>query len=169
VFSSHKWYHNHGALGVYGPDGMMYSWYDVPVGRHNDKFFLRESQVNSVMAQIHLHLHLDILYWIYTDKGFDDDVHIRAAYHGARLSPLQTHQNWIMSGERVTVEWGFGKVQQRCPFVCKRNLLKLQLVDVARYIRVAVLLTNAHTCMHQSQTGLYFQCRAPTLEEYFSW
>ena len=53
----------------------------------------------------------------------------------------------------------FGKIYQRCPFVTREELLKLQKVDVARIIRVAVL----------NEVGEYFGCFAPSLETYFSW
>ncbi|KAF8176415.1 hypothetical protein K438DRAFT_1846908, partial [Mycena galopus ATCC 62051] len=32
---------------------------------------------------------------------------------------------------------------------------------------VAILLTNAHTILHQPQTSQYFHCPPPTLHEYF--
>jgi hypothetical protein len=66
------------------------------------------------------------------------------------------------------VEWGFGKVKARNAFVKRCDIMKLQLVDVAQYVRVAVLLTNAHTCLHESQCGHYFDCFSPTLTEYFA-
>ena len=107
-------------------------------------------------------------YRVYTDKGFDDDTHVHAAYHGPGVVTPQQHVwNAMMSPERVGVEWGFGRVKARCPYVTRSDLLKLQLVDVAKYIRVAVILTNADNCLHGSQTSLHFQCFPPTLAEYF--
>ncbi|KAJ1383160.1 hypothetical protein B484DRAFT_411233, partial [Ochromonadaceae sp. CCMP2298] len=78
------------------------------------------------------------------------------------------HNNSKMSRVRIGVEWGFGKVYARCPLLKHVDKMKLQAMDVGRRVRVAVLLTNAHTCLRQSQTGEYFECRAPTLEEYFA-
>jgi hypothetical protein len=81
---------------------MFYDWFDGPVGRHNDQYFLNESGVNDTMRNIQLNNLIQ--HWVYTDKGYTNDTHI---------------------------------------------------------------LTNAHTCLYQSQTGLYFDCSAPNLEEYF--
>ncbi len=167
MFSGDKWFHCAGAQGIFGPDGMIYDWYDEPVGRHNDQFFLRDSKVNQILTDIQLNN--AVQYWSYFDKGYTNDTHVRVAAHGhIPLTALQIHYNRVMSRVRIGIEWGFGKVKQRNPFILHWRLLKLQLVDVARYIRVAVLLTNAHTCMVQSQTGLYFNCFAPTLDAYFN-
>jgi hypothetical protein len=167
VFSGDKWFHNLGVQGVFGPDGMFYDWFDGPVGRHNDQYFLNESDVNNILRNMQLNNLFQ--YWLYTDKGYAVDTHVRSAAHGPLyVSPQQHHNNWIMASERIGVEWGFGKVKARCPFMLKPHLLKLQLSDVAQYARISALLTNAHTCLHQSQTGLYFDCSAPNLEEYFN-
>lgn len=167
AFSGDKWIHNHGAQGIFAPDGMFYHWYDGPVGRHNDKHFFRESGVNAVLRDAQLgHA---VQYVAYGDKGYSEYTHLRVAYHGP--GPVTAHQkfeNWLMAKERIGVEWGYGKLKRRCPFVSKSHLLKLRGSDVAKYVRVAVLLTNAHTCLRQSQTGLYFDCPAPALNEYFN-
>lgn len=100
-------------------------------------------------------------------KTYNSD-HGRCAHHGPGLTAYQVHSNWVMSMVRIGVEWGFGKVKTRNPFVLNWRLLKLQRVDVARYVRVAVLLANAHTCLRQSQTGVHFNCFAPSLAQYFA-
>ena len=88
---------------------------------------------------------------MYTDKDYSWNTHIRCASHGpSNLTPLQHHYNWIMSKERIGIEWGNGKIKISCPLTLQKKLLKLQQVDVVQLIRVAVLLTNAHTCLHQS-------------------
>ena len=113
-------------------------------------------------------LNYEIEHWVYTDKGFSWDTYVRCAAHGPGIvTAFEKRNNYIMSTVRVTEEWGFGKIKARCPFINRHMILKVQHIDVAKFVRVAVLLTNAHTCMHQSQTGLYFDCTAPTLEEYF--
>lgn len=166
VFSGDKWFHNHGAQGVFAPDGMFYDWYDGPVGRHTDKYFFRESGVNSVLRDAQMNN--PIQYWAYGDKGYSAYSHFKVAHHGpGYVSPAQRFENWLMARERVGIEWGYGKIKRRCPFVSKPHLLKLRGCDVAQYIRVAVILTNAHTCLRQSQCGLFFNCAAPDIFEYF--
>jgi hypothetical protein len=75
--------------------------------------------------------------------------------------------NWVMSSERIGIEWGFGKVYARCPILRKPHVMKLQARDVAKLVRVCVLLSNAHTCINGSQSSLYFNCKPPPLNVYF--
>ncbi len=167
VFSGDKWFHNQGAQVVMGPDGMIYDWWDNPLGRFSDKHFMADSNLNQILRDSQVDQ--IIQYWAYTDKGYDFDTHLRCAAHGpSYVSPIQHHNNYVMSRERIGVEWGIGKMKQLFPFVVQSRLMKIQKVDVPRYMRVGALLTNAHTCLHQSEVGLYFNCVAPTIESYFS-
>ena len=105
----------------------------------------------------------------YTDKGFSSNTHITAAHHGpGPVTELQKFYNFLMSPTRVCIECGFGKVYQTWPILRDEDILKLGLINVARYVRVAFIMTNAHTCMNESLVGLYFNCPAPSLQEYFS-
>jgi hypothetical protein len=166
ALSGDKWFHCHGVQGVFGPDGIFVDWYDVPLGKENDKYFMRDSLVNRILRNAQL---VDLIqYWVYCKAGYANDTHVRSAYHGVHVTPLQLRQNSKMSRVRVGVEWGFGKVKARCPLIRCSDKLKLRGIDVARRVRVAVLLTNAHTCLNSSKTGLYFECEAPTLQEYFA-
>lgn len=165
MFSGDKWTHCHGVQGVFGPDGLFVHWFDKPLGRYPDKHFMAESKVNTVLSDLQQGQLRQ--YVLYTDKGYNFDTHVRCASHGpGPVTVVQEQNNAIMARPRVTDEWGFGKVYERCPLVNQKKFLKLQGVDVAQIVRVAVLLTNFHTCMHQSNTGLFFHCAAPTLEQY---
>jgi hypothetical protein len=95
--------------------------------------------------------------------------HVRCAHHGpAPVTAQDIIDNYIMSKERISIEWGFCKIKQRCPYCTRSSLLKFGQTDVARNIRVCVLMTNIHTCLRQSQTGHYFDCFAPSLAEYLA-
>ena len=76
--------------------------------------------------------------------------------------------NKAMSKIRISVEHAFGKTTTEFAFVDFPKNLKVHLSPVATYYRVAVLLTNAHTCLYGSQTGSSFELDPPTLEEYFT-
>lgn len=167
-FSGDKWFHCLGAQGVLAPNGLFVDWFDGPVGRQNDKYFWRDSGVNGILRD--LQIGNLIQYWAYGDKGYNNSSHLRAAAHlpGPPLTVLQIFENWLMAKERISVEWGYAKVKARCPLLNCPHLLKLQASDVSCIVRVAVLLSNAHTCMHQSETGLYYNCPAPSVEEYFA-
>lgn len=167
VFSGDKWYHNHGCQGTIGPDGMFYHWWDRPLGRFSDRHFMTDSKLNNLLRSSQHGK--ENQYWAYGDKGYDYDTHIRCAYHGpGYVSEEEKHFNYIMSRERIGVEWGNAKIYQRCPLLKRVELLKLQLVDVRSLVRVGVLLTNFHTSLHQSSVGFYFNCFAPSLPEYLS-
>jgi hypothetical protein len=163
----HKWIHCHGAQGVIGPGGIFYDWYDGPVGRHGDRYFANESHVNEELHR--LQLNKLIQYSIYGDKGYTRKTHMLCSHHGpGYVTPEQDQDNWIMSRDRVTVEWAFGKVYQRCPLLHNDKMLKLKLINVAMYVRNAVFLTNIHTCLHQNNIGEHFNCDAPSLADYLA-
>lgn len=166
VFSGDKWFHCYGAQGIFGPDGIFYDWFDGPVGRHADAHFMTQSGVNETLRNTQLPAE-NRQFWIYLDKGYVWNTHCRTAARMPGLTPRQIYFNWVMSKVREGVEWGFGRVKSRNSFILRKELLKLQSVNVARYVRVAVFLTNCDTCIERScQTSLYFMCHPPTLEEY---
>jgi hypothetical protein len=108
-----------------------------------------------------------IQYIIYGDKGYTAKSHMLCSHHGpAFVTPEMDNDNWVMSRERIGVEWGFGNVLERCPLLNRHKMLKLRMIDVSMYVRNAVFLTNIYTCLHQSRCGEHFDCDAPTLEEY---
>lgn len=72
-----------------------------------------------------------------------------------------------MSSVREAVEWGFAKVTTNWAYVDFPANQRLELQPVAAYYKLAVLLTNAHTCVYGSQTSGRFGIEPPTLQEYF--
>lgn len=158
--------HNAGALCVMGMDGMIIDVFTDLVGRHNDRGFCNASGINGILATVQLNNPRQ--FKAYTDKGFTDHTHIVAAHHGpGALTVAMEFANNRIKKHRVFEEIGFGKVTSRNPFLNNTSLMKLQLTMVVRYIRVAVLLTNAHTCMEGCSTQLHFGVMPPTLESYF--
>jgi hypothetical protein len=63
---------------------------------------------------------------------------------------------------------GFGKVAVNFAFVDFKKNQKVLLQPVGRIYVVAVLMTNCHTCLYGSQTGMFFGLEAPELEEYLA-
>jgi len=149
-------------------NGIFVDFFGGAVGRHNDRGILARSGVCAALAQLQQHLPLNQRYKAYTDKGYDSNGELTAAYHGpGQVFPWMQHVNDLMSPQRVFIEHGFGKVKARCPFLGCRHLLKIQLSPVLAYFRVAFLLTNAHTCLQGSSTSLRFGVMPPTLHDYF--
>ena len=164
-FSGDKWFCNVGSQGTTGPDGMFYDWFMGPVGRRADQHFFNESHLNTRLQD--LQLGNPIQYWTYTDKGFVAMSHCRSAIRGGGL--MQRYFDVMMSSGRVTVEWGFGKIKQRCRLLDDVLYLRVFSVNIERITRCAVLLTNTHTCIENlgSNSSCYFNIAAPILEDYF--
>jgi len=102
-----------------------------------------------------------------------------------------------MKALRVSVEWGFGKIVSLFQYLNHEENLRLFLQpvhtawpslpptpapphplttpsflrllwQVGLYFPVANILTNCHTCLYHSQTGLYFGLDPPSLEDYLN-
>lgn len=71
-----------------------------------------------------------------------------------------------MSVNRVVVEWCFGKIVSLFAFVDFKKNQKLYWQPVAKYFKVAAILTNFHTCIYASQISEFFNLTPPLLEEY---
>lgn len=168
VYSGDKKFHNYGVQGIIGPDGLFYDIFDGPVGRHNDKRFMRDSDVNERLQMLQVGVMRQFI--VYTDKGYYDDTHVRCAAHGpGALTAQEVADNGIMALYRIGVEWAFGKVRARVPYLTQSRLLKLRSVDVSMRVKVGFLLCNIHTCLHGSLASEYFNCAPPSLETYFSY
>lgn len=82
--------------------------------------------------------------------------------------PIHHHLfNQSMKTLRVSVEWGFSKVIQQFAFVDFKKNQKLLLQDIEAIYKVAVLLSNCHSCFYGNQTADYFGIVPPTIQQYF--
>ncbi|KAM7291539.1 uncharacterized protein ISCGN_028112 [Ixodes scapularis] len=70
--------------------------------------------------------------------------------YGSKETPTQVEFNKAMSTVRQAVEWGFGKVVSEFAFVNLKKNQKIRKQKVALMYRVAVLLSNCHTCIYGS-------------------
>ncbi|KAJ8909282.1 hypothetical protein NQ315_003525 [Exocentrus adspersus] len=66
-----------------------------------------------------------------------------------------------------TVEWGFSKIISQFAFIDFKKNQKLLLQNLDTLYKVAVLLTNAHTCLYGHQVSDYFNVAPINLEQYF--
>ena len=72
-----------------------------------------------------------------------------------------------MGGVRISVEHGFGIVVQEWPFLNSITKQKILGTQCGTVYCVAILLTNALSCLVPNQTAQWYNCVPPTLEEYF--
>ncbi|CAN0455877.1 unnamed protein product, partial [Pylaiella littoralis] len=146
----------HGMMEIWGPE----------TGRRHDSLLLSRSGLNGRLAA--LQEGNTTQYRVYGDAAYPILSHVDRGFRGEGLTDAQKAYNKELSKVRVAVEWQFGKVVQIFPFVDFAKNLKIRLQAVAKYYALAVLLTNAHTCISGSITGFYFDMTAPSLEAYFA-
>jgi hypothetical protein len=91
-------------------------------------------------------------------------------YTGGNLLQIQRNFNNSIKVLRIAIEWGMGngfqKVASQFAFVDFKKNQKLLLQGVETMYKIAVLLTNCHTCLYGSETSQYFDIVPPPLEVY---
>jgi hypothetical protein len=89
-------------------------------------------------------------------------------FRGPGLTAAQELANAFVAPLRtVLVENVFAGLLNLWGKLSKKRAMQLKKKQVAKTIRVAVLLMNARTCLYGSQTSTYFECPRPSLQEYF--
>lgn len=137
----------------------------METGRRHDSYLLSQSNLNNRLAMVQQGNSVQCK--VYGDAAYPIMSHIDRGFRGANLTPAQRAYNKNMSQVRICVEWMFGKVSKEFAFIDYSANLKLRLQPVATYYAVALLLTNAHSCLYGNVTASYFSCMPPSLEEYF--
>ena len=83
------------------------------------------------------------------------------------LTPEQEAANIIMSGQRIVVEWGFGRVLNYWALNSFKPGLKLGLSPIAGYYMVATLLSNILLCVTGgNQISEKYNLSPPRVEDY---
>ncbi|KAF2889512.1 hypothetical protein ILUMI_07648 [Ignelater luminosus] len=108
----------------------------------------------------------DDQYVLYGDPAYPLTDLLLCPYAGRNLTKQQQNFNRSMSTVRKSVEWEFGKVISELAFLDYKKNQKLLLQDIGNMYRTAVILTNCHTRLYDSQSNQYFNIKPPTLEEY---
>ena len=133
-------------------------------GRHNDRWLVNMSGINP---------RLDALFGgsgftCYGDSIYVESRSITHAERAAMLDATQTNRNSKLNKARTCVEHGIGKVVMLWHYVDHRRNLRLWSSPIGCGIsyRVAVLLTNCHTCCKGSNVCNYFACAPPSLASY---
>ena len=69
---------------------------------------------------------------------------------------------------RIAVEWPFGDLMRKFPFLAQKSKQRQLLCPVAAHCRAGVLLYNCIATMYPSQVAQYFSCPPPQLETYLA-
>ena len=151
-----SYYGNHGQKfqGVLAPNGIWMQMYGPVSIRVHDSPLVISSRLNHKLA------------WLSENSGITIKALGDSAY--PRRTHLLKHPSYRMAQKRIVVEWGFGKMQQLFAVTDFEAHLQVYLNRPARTYLVCAILCNMHTCCYGSQTGRYFRCRPPTLEDYCS-
>lgn len=132
--------------------------------RHDNRIF----QESNLAAEIHRKCTASgRQLYAYGDQGYAVDPYVVSPFRRAR-NALEIGINSAMVPVRLPVEWTFGKISQLFAFVDFSKNQRVGLQPVGVIYRVAVLLTNAHSCLYGSGTSTFFDVQPPTIEEYFS-
>ena len=169
-YSGYKKDHTMVFQGVTTPDGLISSISGPFEGRMSDWGIWVESKLqNKLLAHAFKANGEEI--FLYGDGAYTLQRGILGSYRAApntELSAQQKFFNTSMSRRRICVEWSFGKVSQLWGYTSYKRGMKLGLSPVGTYYRVAIFLTNCHTCYYGSNTSMYFKCAPPTIHDYLN-
>lgn len=151
------------------PDGIIRHLTGPYPGTMHDARMLDESGLDPVLRA---NMVQDgITYCLYGDPAYRKTPYLLRPFRGILLADTPEYIfNQRMARVRVTVEWGFGKLNSNWAsgnFSVAQKLFQSKCGLGPQYI-VMGLLTNLHTCMHGSQTSKFFNLQPPTAEEYMS-
>lgn len=188
-YSRYKRYHCVKFQHLLFPDGIIGHQFGPIEGRHSDAWLFNESNICDDILYSRFQFpagpeHMPphdvpeipvfnghVQYAIFGDSGYarvGDVLHTpfnRFAY----MTAPQKAFNKAMSAVRIAIEWSFGKIVNMFAYLSFWQQLKIWLVPVGHYYRLATILSNCHTCLYGSQTSAHFGLTPPALEEYMSW
>lgn len=135
-------------------------------GRRHDAGIFRESGLYEELTQNVVFDNQHFL--LYGDQAYGLRELLLRPYTVHEIAGQQDRQNFnnIMSVLRVSVEWGFGKIIQQFAFLDFKKNQKILLQDIEEMYKVAMILTNCHTCLYGGETSSYFDINPPLLDDY---
>jgi hypothetical protein len=163
-YSGHKRCHCVKYQSVLCPDGLIVNLKGAWPGRRHDAGMFRESNLYQELVEVARFQHES--YVLYGDAAYGIRELLLGPYTGGNLLQIQRNFNNSMKVLRIAVEWGFQKVASQFAFVDFKKNQKLLLQEVETMYKIAVLLTNCHTCLYGSETSQYFDIVPPPLEVY---
>jgi hypothetical protein len=172
-YSGYKKAHAFKFQSIATPDGLLASLvgpYPEPLG---DWVIWRNCGIGDRLRDMFEENHVaeeDRLY-LYGDSAYAPAFGVMGPFVAQVNRPLNVAEeaaNVVMSGQRIVVEWGFGRVVNYWSLNAYKSGLKLGLSSIAAYYMVGVLLSNILLCLSGgSQVSQKYHLPPPTLEEYF--
>ena len=171
-------------LATFAPNGLVVDLAGAFEGRHNDQFMLKCAEYLSryeacmmwAVGRTFANGVRGVVSWLsgefttYLDAGFTLGLFSSVPFKnppGGEIPAAQKEVNKRLSRTRIANEWIFGRVNSLWPLVAAKAFMQLGTGRAGKLYVVAVLLTNAHTCLYGNQANAYFGTRPPSLAEYF--
>lgn len=146
------------------PDGLVAHFRGPVEGRAHDSTMLRRSGLREYLAR-----NSDVFRdrFVFGDPANGVSEHVVSLSKEASLSAAQRDVNGTMS-VCESVEWTFGRMKALWAYVGFSKSHKVMRSPVGWVVRVAMVLTDAHTCLQGgNQVSAYIGMKPPTLLEYF--
>lgn len=175
VYNGWKRVHGVKYHAIVTPDGLVAHLYGPLEGRRHDRRVWQESQILRYL-QLYAYGPTGNTFQVYGDPAYGCNRFLCSPFIGAALSEGEKLFKKRMANVRIIVEWVFKEILNLFPFLDFKRNQKLLLQPIGKQFQVAVLLHNAHVCLHNPQISQYFQnpedptlqlFRRTTLEEYF--
>ena len=173
AYTGYKKYHGLKFQALSLPNGLFGHLFGPVEARRNDNHLAEQSGVFE-WARAHAFQDgadettpiQDRYYQIFGDPAYGVSPVLISPFGGEKTEE-ELDWNNRMSAVRMSVEHGFGAVLTSWPFLRAFWKLRVRSSPVGRYYRVAVLLYNALSCFRPNATSLRYNCRPPSVEEYF--
>ena len=165
-YIGHKKCHMLKYQSVVGPDVWFLHAFGPVSGRRHDLTLYLQSDMDTLLEDT-MSINGE-QYYLYGDPAYVLRPWLQKGFTGANLTPEQREFNSSMSPLRESVELGNKDIKQYFSandYVRQMRALKTPagLVNL-----VSCGLSNIRCFLYGSQTGNYFRCKAPTLDEYLA-
>ena len=170
VFTGHYRQHALNYLAAVTATGLFAMVVGPFAGTVNDTTAYQQAQIESKMRHLFRDVNLGRAVGdqviAAADSAFPLSDVLLVRRDGAVLTPAEQHFNRRFSHVRIAIDWSFGKLINH--FANTNWYMKLAAGQspIGSLPLVILFLTNCHTCFYGSETGQYFNCNPPTIEEY---
>lgn len=139
------------------PDGLIAHAYGPWEGRRNDALLWRESRLAEILERYGKDSE-GVQLQLYGDSAYGNNLLCLSPYGGNFITPEQHQFNKRMSHLRIVNEWVFKELKVvMFPFLNYAENLKIHLQPIGRMITTAMILHNAHVCLHHPQITQFFR------------
>ncbi|KAF8592318.1 hypothetical protein K439DRAFT_1643775 [Ramaria rubella] len=175
VYTGYKKCHGMKFQGVVTPNGLMAHLCGPFHAPQNNVGVLGESRLLEMLEEKALQpgsqdgdLAHKQYFHVYGDSAYGVSPVMLSPFSGVGKRTLdEAAFNMAMGAVHISVEHSFGIILQDWPFINCFWKHRIWGTQCGTLFRVAVLLTNAHSCLVPNQTSQWYDCMPPSLAEYF--